>query len=42
MQWLEELPEEKQQRVLDLAVECRRKVLKERKEEDIRRGEKRR
>ena len=42
MQWLEELPEEKQQKVLDLAVERRRKVLKEHKEEDVRRGEKRR
>ena len=42
MQWLEELREEKQQRVLDLAVECRRKMLKERKEKNVRRGEKRR
>ena len=42
MQWLDKLPQEKQERVLDLAVKRRRQVLKERKEDDIRRGEKRR
>uniref|UniRef100_A0A1X7TAG3 Uncharacterized protein n=1 Tax=Amphimedon queenslandica TaxID=400682 RepID=A0A1X7TAG3_AMPQE len=42
MQWLDKLSQEKQERVLDLAVKRRKQVLKERKEDDIRRGEKRR
>ena len=42
MKWLQQLPSEQKDKVLDLAVKRRREVLRERKEEDQKRAEQRR
>lgn len=42
MQWLDVLPKEKQDKVLEMAVENRRKVSKQRKEQNEKRSEQRR